>query len=45
MKRKDNKKHQGNPGNHKTQLEKLYSNKLENLEEMDKFLVLMTIQN
>jgi hypothetical protein len=25
--------------------ENLYSNKFENLEEMDKFLILMTIQN
>jgi hypothetical protein len=30
--------HQGNPGNHQDYFENLYSNTLENLEEMDKFL-------
>jgi hypothetical protein len=33
----DNNKQQGNPGNHQRLLLNLYSNKLENLEEMDKF--------
>jgi hypothetical protein len=38
MKRGDNNKQQGNPGNIRDYLENLYSNKFENLEEMDKFL-------
>jgi hypothetical protein len=35
MEREDNNKLQANPGNHQRLL---YSNKFENLEEMDKFL-------
>jgi hypothetical protein len=35
----DNNKYQGNPGNNQRDyFENLYSNKLENLEEIDKFL-------
>jgi hypothetical protein len=34
-KRGDNNKHQGNPGNHQRLFENLYSNKFDNLEEMD----------
>jgi hypothetical protein len=37
-KKGDNNKHQGNPGNHQRLLWQIYSNKLENLEEKDKFL-------
>jgi hypothetical protein len=32
------KKHQGNPGNHQGLLWNLYSNEVEDLEEMDNFL-------
>jgi hypothetical protein len=38
MKRGGNEKHQGNPGYHQGLFENWYSNKLENLEEMGKFL-------
>jgi hypothetical protein len=34
----DNNKHHGNPGNHQSYFEYLYSNKFENREEMNKFL-------
>jgi hypothetical protein len=37
-KRRDNNQHQENPGVIRDYFENLYSNKLENLEEMDKFL-------
>jgi hypothetical protein len=33
----DNSKHHGNPGNNHGLFENLYSNKFENLEEIDKF--------
>jgi hypothetical protein len=47
LKRGDKNKHQGNPGNHQRifHFEKLYSNKFEHLEEMDKFLDTYDHQN
>jgi hypothetical protein len=38
MQKGDNNKHHENPGNFLRLLENLYSNKFENLEELDKFL-------
>jgi hypothetical protein len=38
MQREDNNKYHGNPGIIRDYFEKLYSNKFENIEEMDKFL-------
>jgi hypothetical protein len=37
-KKRSKSKHPGNPGNDQDYFENLYSNQLENLEEMDKFL-------
>jgi hypothetical protein len=36
--RGDHNKHEGNPGNHRDYYESIYPNKLENQEEIDKFI-------